>query len=104
MPNALVKAAKGFALVIEDIKNCQKLGNCQQVLDLLGEFERLERSAFLVDGSKTRDELANPARIYIPDSGEVHKYLALAFAKQPADRAAQSDAALADRNLAVQIK
>src|SRR5688572_13458695 len=104
MAECLVKAAERFALVVEDIKNCQKLGNCQQVLDLLSEFEQLERSAFLVDGRKTRDELANPARIYVPDSGEVHKDLVLAFAKQASDGAAQSHAALADRNLAVQIK
>src|SRR5215204_1570330 len=78
--NYLAKAAQRFTFVVEYIKNREQLCDRKQVLDLLRQFEKLERSAFFIDGGKARYKLADTARVDIPDPGKVQKDLALAFA------------------------
>jgi len=100
----LAKAAQRLGLTVEHVKNGQQLGNCQQVLDLLRKVQEFQRAAFFIHGRKTRNELADTARIDVTNSAEIKKDLIFAFTQQAADSVTQCDAALADGYLTIKIE
>ncbi len=57
---SLLEGRDGAGLVVVDVENGVELGQLEQVMDLLGEFQQLERSSLILRRGKCAHEFAQP--------------------------------------------
>src|SRR5215467_63917 len=89
--------------VVFHVKHGVKLGDLQQVVDLLGKVQKLQFATLVADRGEGADQLADTRAVNVIDVAEVEQNLLLSFGKQVADGIAQDHATFPEGNAAAAI-
>src|SRR5580704_13673000 len=91
-------------LVVLDVKDGVKLGDLQQVMDLLGQVQQLQLAATVLDGRECADQLADAGAVDVVDVAEIQQNLVGTLCQYIPDRVTDGDAAFAEGDPAAEIQ
>src|SRR6185312_9027903 len=95
---------EGRWFVVENIEDGVELGDLQEVFDLLGQLQQLERTAGVLDGRQSADKLANTGAVDVIDVRQIDENLVGTFSQDVTHSVADGYASLTQHNLPTQIQ
>src|SRR6266568_4551036 len=100
----VVERADRRELVVLNVEHSVELGNVEDVMNFLGEVEKLELASGVPDGGKAALEFSNARAVDVIDADQVEDDLLLAFCDEVADGTAQLADFVAEDNSAMDVE
>jgi hypothetical protein len=86
VPSRRLKRLDCLALVFLDVEHSVKLGDLQQVVDVLAEVHKLELTALITNGGVATHQLTHACAVDVAHIGQIEQYVLVVLAHQIANQ------------------